>query len=311
MFKKGKLFLLAPLLALAFAVGVGAPKATAADPEPPTPIDVYILAGQSNADGVAEISSLPAPYDTVEYKNVWIHRNNVWREGVKAGLGGGAQYFGPELGIAEFIGRGDKKVAIIKWAIGGTAITKIHDSATNWHGTWDGQTAGSMYTTLFNRITNGLNGLVQRGYAPEIKGMFWMQGEQDGVENVAYNNTHGAGADYAAGPMAYEHNLTEFFAAVRARLELPALPIVFGEVYEYSQVMTWPREILAAQHKLALLPDNYLVETGDLYINPNADKWHWQGKEMLELGRRFADAMYRVYHPVLDNTYDDGYAEGV
>ena len=277
-----------------------------------TPIDVYILAGQSNMAGTSKLDLLDEKYRKT-YPRVKIYfevgggyepEMRQWTV-VQPGQGAyinNARYFGPELGMAEILQNIDSEIAFIKYAYGGTAIYQhpdINNTSTNkdnWHGRWDGATPGRLYNGLVDTVRTALSQLVGDGYDPVIKGMAWMQGETDG--EIQFNRGAHAAADV------YEHNLTEFFKAVREEFGEPDMPIVFGEIYEYSAAVVQARKIVLAQQAVAdSLQGAYLVDTGDLVINGAVDDWHWNGLSEWLLGVRFGEKLYEVTHPGMDNSY--------
>ncbi|MBQ8885783.1 MAG: hypothetical protein IJY62_05405 [Clostridia bacterium] len=297
-------------------------------------IDVYIMAGQSNMVGTSRLELLDEQYK-VAYPRVKIYNGgdgpnderNKWVS-VRPGQGAANQpwvMFGPELGMASILNEKDKEVAFIKYAYGGTAIYQhsgLNNTATNhdnWHGPWDGvkkaetvsdvttETSGRLYTECMVTVKNGLAALKADGYTPVVKGLAWMQGETDG--EIQFNNN---GHDAAS---VYEHNLTELFSHFRSEIgeivgqDLSKMPIVFGEIYEYSTCVVRVREIVEAQAKVGLQPNNYLIETGDLIIDSRIDDWHWNGNEEYTLGVRFGEKLYEVTHGPFDNAYSDGYEE--
>ncbi|MBQ9480583.1 MAG: carboxypeptidase regulatory-like domain-containing protein, partial [Clostridia bacterium] len=176
----------------------------------------------------------------------------------------------------------------------------------NWHGPWDGALAGDFYEGLFGTVDAAVSELKAKGYSPKVRGFVWMQGETDG--EIQFNNGLRKGAEN------YEHNLTELFKAVRVKLNEPDLPIVFGEIYEYSQPLSIEqsgrgRDIVAAQRNVGNLANNYLVTTGDLMIDASVDPWHWQGQSARLLGVRFGEKMYEAVY--MNSTDQTEYKKGV
>lgn len=127
-----------------------------------TSIDVYILAGQSNAAGFTPVSGLYKPYTyggqlnndkIIEYQNGYkdvmyygiVETNSPGTTGVEwtvvsSGKGKDKNKIGPELGFAEAMsscyGGDNGKSAIIKYAVGGTGFTNASVSVTNTYGNW-------------------------------------------------------------------------------------------------------------------------------------------------------------------------------
>ena len=283
-------------------------------------IDVFVLVGQSNAVGMAKVSSLPGISD-LSFPDVLIYnggdcpaaeKNRLVPVHAGQGWGFGEEpYFGPELGMASVFSASKHPVAIMKYAYGGTAIFRNPDlnnkptNHDNWHGPWDGVipastpeevnefTSGRLYTESLQTIRNGLSALQDLGYNPVVRGLVWMQGETDG--EIQFNNNK-----YAASSV-YEHNLTELFRAFRTELTAITgsnqthMPIIFGEINEFSVCIVNAAEIVAAQKQVGKQADNYYISTCDLPIDPTIDCWHWTGKEAFELGVRFANTLKNQY----------------
>lgn len=306
--------------------GIVAPKGANETTEA-TDIDVYFIAGQSNAAGTSRLKTLDDKYK-VEYPNVLFYNGgdgvlseqNKWTH-VRPGLGTQAvtengetvEMFGPELGMARVLSNKNKKIAFIKYAYGGTGIFQhdgLNNTATNhdnWHGPWDGATSGRLYNGFFTTARKGLASLKEKGYNPIIKGVTWMQGETDG--EIQFNQGKYNAADV------YEHNLTELFSCFRSELttisgtDQSKMPIVFGEVYEYSIAFCEARKIVEAQANVGKLPNNYLINTGDLIISTKVDGWHWPGNQELQLGVRFGEKYYELSNSLTYTPYSDGYQE--
>lgn len=302
--------------------------ADAEEPQQGKKIDVYLMAGQSNMVGTSRLYLLDEKYQesfpTVKFYNGGDGLNSERNRWVTVHPGQGTmslrdnfdnqtESFGPELGMAKVLHNTTEEIAFIKYAYGGTAIfqnPEVNNTATNkdnWHGPWDGASSGRLYNGFLQTVREGLTKLKQDGYEPIIKGLAWMQGETDG--EIQFNNER-----YQAAK-AYEHNLTELFNAFRNEIstisgqDLSQMPIVFGEIYEFSTAVKEVRTIVEAQYKVGQLANNYMIETGDLAIDSRIDDWHWNGTMEYMLGIRFGEKLYELTHEISDVEYDDGYVE--
>ena len=107
-------------------------------------LDIYMLAGQSNASGSSSIENGEAAgvRDTNVYNNVRYYyfrkntdgtvvQNRTTFEAVKEGMGYATGYIGPELGMAEYLDSlyqdADKEALIFKYAAGGTSLIRYTD----------------------------------------------------------------------------------------------------------------------------------------------------------------------------------------
>lgn len=239
------------------------------------PIQVVLLAGQSNMDGHGDSAKLPAELRAPPANVTFIHR------GVETPLGAG-KTFGPEVGFAAAVAaaRPAQRFLLIKHAIGGTSLA-------GWAPKWDKERpgitkydlgAGPLYRTLMNQVAAATKGKTVRFTA-----VLWMQGESD----TRYP---------ALGPKYFE-NHSELIAALRTELKQPALPFLFGHVNPPTDAKGedgGPRypflpQVRAAQERTAKeVPGTALIETDDL--TKNADRLHYDTAGQVELGRRFAKA---------------------
>ncbi len=170
---------------------------------------IIVLAGQSNAVGVAHIKYLLRHFSSEKiekFKNGFddilmnYYSHDMKSNGfVKTTLGcaeKGKDTFGPEVGIADYLSEKylDEKYFIVKCAVGGTNI--FYDwLPPSCKGEYQkesfgfGDTESDFYRKggwLFNELVKILNEsisiLENQGYEPEICAFCWMQGESDALE---------------------------------------------------------------------------------------------------------------------------------
>lgn len=235
------------LVAACAALSVPAFAATPA----PTPVKVFILAGQSNMEGqgVADLEGkdyndgkgtlqflMRDPAKAARFRHLqddagrWTVRDDVWmryqpEDGpVKVGpltLGftpyAGRHHFGPELQFGQVLGDClDNQVLLIKTAWGGKSLYQDFRPPSS------GGTVGPYYTKMLAEIRTALANLKTdfpgydgRGY--ELAGFVWWHGWNDGCEpNTAVPE--------------YEQNLVNLIHDVRKDLNAPRLPVVIGEL---------------------------------------------------------------------------------
>ncbi|RYD29989.1 MAG: hypothetical protein EOP87_17360, partial [Verrucomicrobiaceae bacterium] len=193
------------------------------DPQVPpsmaTRIRVYLLAGQSNADGRANVADLPPelqyPQPDVDfYYKVRDTASTLTT--LRPGLSKTLQ-FGPEVMLGNRLAKlysheEGTRVAIIKYAHGGT---NLH---THWKAGGDGtvQGDGKFYVTFQQTVKDGLAALAVAHPKAKIDldAMVWMQGEADAAaEHSPY----------------YESRLKAFVADLRATFG-PRLPVILGQL---------------------------------------------------------------------------------
>lgn len=259
------------------------------------PIDVYIMAGQSNMVG-GQWDPLPpglTPQSDVLYQYLlhtsqpnqqsanWMPLHNLAGEVL-----GGAAY-ASELSFADAMKhRRPNPVAIIKVAANGTSL------AGNWHpltGThvW---TPGGLYDWMLDKVNASLSQLSGQGYQPNVSGFVWVQGEGD-------SSNAGTAADY-------NENLALLAQTIRTDLGVPELPFLFNQLHA-SLVVTgtnqykWRDTVRASQAEADAADANmFMVNADDLPLS--SDSIHFKGSMQVELGRRFADLL----EPSADFNYD-------
>lgn len=154
---------------------------------------VIILIGQSNATGCSLTSYLQDSVDassfaeySAGYENVLINfclDNGKYSSGgafvpVDLNCAAGEGYFGPELGMAEVLSKAlpDEQIFILKYTMSGYSL--------NHHWLYGFERA-SIYNA-FNIFANTyLAQLEEKGYAPTVDAICWMQGESDTTDYKA------------------------------------------------------------------------------------------------------------------------------
>ena len=264
------------------------------------PIDIYIIAGQSNAAGYTRID--PTVLGTLWDKyNVGVENviyagraqstanvntpqvstiaNEIQWQPVRAGFGKTTDHMGVEVGMAKALSEeyytGSRTAGIIKLAHGGTSLlntTTGENAATgNWVSpsyaeskglSYSGITGG-LYRALLDQVTKNVAELKEQGYdSINIKGVFWMQGESD---RTAY-------------PTVYEKALTCFINDIRRDLgkitneDLSSLPFMIGEISRTcsganSGNVTINETFIEMQRGIAEKIDNvYIIPSGQFEI---------------------------------------------
>ncbi len=271
-------------------------------------IDVYLIAGQSNAAGFSTnnrslLLNLDERYvngfsDVLYYGRVGNEKlyNLV---NVKSGLGSNER-IGPELGMASVLSDHyqGRKTTLIKFAVGGAYLAdEPNHNVSVSHGTWSSPTmiaenggkkftkSGLIYENFLKTVNDGFFALKAQGYTPIIKGIAWMQGCQD-----AWSSTH---------VYKYAENLSMFISDLRSDLgkimnaDLSKLPFAIGKInskYNASYV----NEVRKQQDiVLGSVKYTYEVETSELAL-PGTDNAHFNTADMVELGKLFANALLTV-----------------
>lgn len=296
------------LVAFALVLGLlGHATVVAADP-----VQVFIVAGQSNAVGYGSDANLlpPALYAPQADVRFWFDEGSFFSIGnpsmrIDSGdafvplafqsdpsgltFAGPVDGFGPEIKLGRLLAdAASTEIAIVKFAVSGSSL------AVN----WNPATPGSFYHEMRDDVAGALAALAAAGDTGHVAAFFWMQGE----------------ADAQTGPAsaAYEANLTSFIAQLRADFANAALPFVFGRInvnIDTSCCFSFPFKdaVRTAQANVAgAVARTAMVDTDDLPLI--ADNLHFTAAGQLGLGERFANA-YLGFPPACgDGQLDAGEA---
>ena len=237
---------------------------------------------------------------------------------VRAGEGTAAAYMGPELGFGEYaspiLEKANKQAAIIKYAVGATGFANSTSDVCNAYGNWLSTTSleeeadnlvaksGLLYTNLLSIIESGLRDLIDRGFTPVIKGFMWFQGCADaGSKTIA---------------SMYAHHLTNLINDLRndiASIETK-LAMQHGKVetavakINDNLIKADYEDIVREQIQLVseTVDDVRVIDTKGMVVpNPedNNDPWHFSSKDILEVGRMFAQVLLEENGYVTPETF--------
>lgn len=289
--------------------------ASAADPRP---IQVFILAGQSNMEGHGFVKADPKrnggkgsleflandPATAERFKHLlgkngaWATRDDVWihyleRKGkLTAGYGVNEDKIGPELGFGHIVGDArEEPVLLIKLAWGGKSLAKDFRPPSA------GGETGPFYKEIVQRskdVMTNLNKLFpelgDRGY--ELAGFGWHQGWNDRVTQ-AYNDE-------------YESNMVHFIRDIREDLGVKHLPFVIAETGMGGKQEANPRalSLMKAQAAAAQRPEFTgnvaFVGTRDFWrgpeVSPTGQSYHWNtnAETYYLIGEAMGQAMIKL-----------------
>lgn len=139
-------------------------------------IDMFVIAGQSNAVGRGDIleATSPVASTTYQYYNgviTEIYSGNKYVGRAINGVGYGSAWTQFALTYYQKTGH---KVAFVPGASGGSSLLAVNDSGSgNWSPT------GTLYADSVASTTNAILAFKQRGYKVNLIGVLWDQGEQD------------------------------------------------------------------------------------------------------------------------------------
>lgn len=263
--------------------------AVSATPRPSQcPVDVFFVAGQSNAHGWgANAATLsPANRHYANAANPWAllayrERNLPEPEdntgspgtlGVQgAGFSGNFSGFGPELSAGSDLAKATNgRIAVIKYAIGSAGLEQnLRKTAP---------TAKPHYEAMLGFFRTSLDELRKQGYKPRLKGLFWLQGETDAL---------------SGGSSRYGANMTQFIADIRTDLSAPDLKFFLTEINgRMPALQSHPgtAEVNAGMKSCAASdPLVRFIPTSDI-ASGFADAIHYSADQQIEIGRRWAKA---------------------
>ena len=301
---------LVALITIAFNAG--------ATPSGEGPLEVFILAGQSNMQGAGAVRSHPErngrqgslehlvkdPATAERYahlvdaKGEWVVRDDVWisyferKGGLTVGYGAKEDRIGPELEFGHVLGdHYGERVLLIKVAWGGQSL------AVDFRPPSSGGQVGPFYVELFKEVRGVLADLETHfpaydGQGYEVVGFGWHQGWNDRVDQ-AHND-------------AYEENLTHFIRDVRKELALPRLPFVIAETGMSGREEKHPRALSLMRAQAAVAKREEFegnvafVGTRDFYrppeLSPSGQSYHWNSnaETYCLIGGGMAEAMIEL-----------------
>ncbi len=291
-------------------------------------VDVFILAGQSNAAGFtptsglykeytyggtldqAKLNEYVSGYEKVLYfgapQSADPATNNSGLQNVRAGQGGTNYRFGPELGFAEevgaYYGGTNGRAAVVKYAVGSTGFTNAVGSITTTYGNW-------MSPSLMAEKTNAGVSLISTAGQMYNNLIETLTLAINAIETAGYNPViKGAmwlqgcqDACVEADAPQYANYITHLINDLRADAgelmseDLSAMPFIICKIGENLEAAAY-EDIVREQMQIAAANVNNvrIVETKGMILpdpNDNNDRWHFSAKDMLEIGNRFADVM--------------------
>jgi len=277
---------------------------------------LYYLGGQSNMDGYGYVKDLPPGYSD-SLSQVMIFHGDMAPDGVpvdgagvwsplRPGHGTGfksdgirnvySDRFGAELSFAKRLQERDPgtPIALLKYSRGGTSIDC---RAGGDFGCWDPDfEAGSglgkgvnQYDHFLATVRNALSIRDIDGDGDEDHlipaGILWMQGESD----ASYTKEIAEG---------YERNLKRLMDLVRAALRQDDLPAAIGRISDSKRDadgLVWDFGSVVREAQAGFVEKDghaALVTSTDGY--GYSDTWHYDSAGYLDLGSRFAEALWSI-----------------
>ena len=240
------------------------------------PIDVHILAGQSNANKRHGNAQLPTEYKQQD----WLYRS--WTRNAN-GIGDPALDFstyqsvgfGPEPMLGATLAAAPNDIALVHFSYGGTSL------AEDWHP--QATTGLQLYQEFVVYVNESMSLLTTAGYQPTLRSVYWVQGEDDALDQ-----------SWAA---SYQANLDLLIDSARLDFATPDMQFVATLLHEDGQ-----RTYTSVVREQQILSKATLISIDDLDLQP--DLVHHEPETALGNGERLAKAYLQI--PPGDFDYDRG-----
>lgn len=238
-------------------------------------IDLFILAGQSNAQGwqgnAAQYPADPKGLDgTIRFcwKSPRISDSGgAWTTLQKQGGRFPSGHFGLEVSFARKLAEHGYHPAIFKYSLGSTSLANH----------WKQPGAGGMYDDMAKLLTSAVDQLRKEGHSVTFQGFVWIQGESDAqTKELA---------------LAYEARLKAMIDDLRGRVvHTPEMPVILGVDEQHTWVVKNPEVVTAQQHLAQTLKRCLWTSLVGL---PKADGTHLTPAGLVLHGERIFEA-YRT-----------------
>jgi len=234
------------------------------------PVKLFFLCGQSNMVGGDKTAQLKPPYSEPLPKiKIWNGKSKKWVP-LTPGMTSKKGRFGPEISFGHAIAKAfpDEDIRFVKSAVGGTAL----------HNDWSPTVKGTPYKGFMKAAKGALADLTASGIKYEVAGMMWLQGESDAGEKKGD---------------AYEENLTNFIAHMRAEFKTPEMPFIIARVRDHYGKKTGHAKLVRdAQVKVGeTVKFAGWFDTDDCSM---ANAGHYDAAGLIEIGKRFAEKYKEV-----------------
>lgn len=243
-------------------------------------LDLFILAGQSNAQGwmgdAADYPEADRELDGSILLN-WTFVDNESSEGrwiyMQPQEGRFPKgHFGLEVSFGRELKKAGFNPAIFKYTKGSTGLARD----------WKSPGEGGIYDSMVNDLKSAIKKLEQKGYKVNVSGLIWIQGETDAGNEAA-------ATEYYSNLKQMIHDLSQ------NKLNEPNLKIILG-VDEHHHFVKERPVVVEAQRKLAK-EDVNIVFTSMIGLQ-KADVTHLTPEGLVEHGKR----IFKAYVNLLSET---------
>ncbi|WP_394620253.1 sialate O-acetylesterase [Lentzea sp. JNUCC 0626] len=253
------------------------------------PIDVVVVAGQSNAHGWASdtaklseanrhYATAPNPHALLGYRqrNLPEPADNIGSMGQLAPQGAGFvshfSGFGPELSLGTDLADRRGRVAVIKYAVGSSGLARNYLKQSPY--------GAPLYGDFLTQLTTGLDQLRQQGFAPRLRTVYWLLGETDSGDGTA---------------AAYGANMTKLMADLRTDLDAPRLSAVLTQINPNMPALVGRPGVAQVNEAMAAMaaadPARVRYVRTDDIRDGFADIIHYSADQSVLIGQRWATAL--------------------
>lgn len=250
------------------------------------PIDVIILAGQSNATGCADYDQLKDYITDEDYslftkgfsnQKIIGYLHNIYNaedsekisfSKVQFGQGNEDTNFGLEIGISYILNKSNKKNIIIKYTAPGASINFFIVN-------------NKMNFSFETFLKESLSDIVEMGYSPSIKALCWMQGETDSILKSTAEQ--------------YEKNMILLLYDIRNKFGQD-ISFIDAQITDWDRVTPNSYQYLVNNAKIriaAVGSNNYIVDSIGL-TKKEDDVAHYDSVSEFELGKRFGNIILNI-----------------
>lgn len=235
-------------------------------------IDLFILAGQSNAQGwKGDADFYPPDLNNLDgqilfnYTFIGESSSNGWIT-MQPQFGLFPQgHFGPEVIFSRKIKEHGYNPAIFKFCKGGSSL----------YGDWKRFGENGFTDYMFNSLSVSIDDLSLQGYKVNVKGLIWIQGESD---TNSYKNA-----------IEYQNNLLNLVDDFRDHFgQKNKIPIILGVDEQHPGIIEFPQVLLAHQN-IAEADD--FIEFTSMYGFPKADSTHLTPEGLI----RYGEYLYKTF----------------
>lgn len=235
------------------------------------PIDVFLIAGQSNAGGQGKI--IGQQYrNTIEPIMRFVDSNFE-----------GINYIGAwPIFASTYLKKMNHGVVLVSSEVGGTGSNKLSDSGG---GHWGPE--GTLYSNSVNNLKLALSQLSEMGYSANLKGILWVQGENDAI---ALEKNIQTIEDYK---VALNNIINQFHRDLGLNVPFFIFQTGAHEVFDISFKQV--REV--QENILRTMPSTYLVYNGaSTFLDRNLmwDAYHYKPLAYSEMGKMGAEEVVNI-----------------